>query len=316
MKLFNLAKFRPARQDQPTTLPPPRAVLPPAVPVAQPPAPASPPRRAFVLLKSGRRLDLLDPHLDAWTDEDLATGLSRTYRWGGYSKWDLPLSVAQHSLTVLALREAEGPLTAREALRELLHDSTEFMLGWDCIAPLKAQLGPDFAQLDQRLQEAVDHRLPAWTEDACARHKRADRLAAASEAFHVVAWSREEMREALEITLDPLDEDPLRPPDVYAPWEPWPPALAQWLFMRRLDILLACADVDDALAALAPAFSRCPAGCSGASRSRRPEAASRTSTLVSRRLMAPADSRASDGELDEDGAFRTRGLFHALHHGR
>jgi|SRR5208283_492332 len=71
--------------------------------------------RAWILLKSGHRLDLLDPRPDAWTDEDLAIGISRTYRWGGYSKWDLPLSVAQHSLAVLALREAEGPLTAREA---------------------------------------------------------------------------------------------------------------------------------------------------------------------------------------------------------
>src|SRR5271155_771286 len=75
--------------------------------------PAPPPQaRAFVLLKSRKRLDLLDPQPDAWTDEDLAIGLSRTYRWGGHSKWELPLSVAQHSLTVLALREAEGPLTA------------------------------------------------------------------------------------------------------------------------------------------------------------------------------------------------------------
>lgn len=83
------------------------------------------PSRAWVLLKSGRRLDLLDPDPDAWTDRDLAIGLSRTYRWAGYSAWDLPLSVAQHSLTVLALREMGGPMTAREALRELLHDATE-----------------------------------------------------------------------------------------------------------------------------------------------------------------------------------------------
>ncbi len=81
--------------------------------------------RAWILLKSGRRLDLLDPRSDAWTDKDLAIWISRTYRWGGYSKWDLPLSVAQHSLAVLALREAEGPLTAREALREILHDAPE-----------------------------------------------------------------------------------------------------------------------------------------------------------------------------------------------
>ncbi len=45
--------------------------------------PAPPPQaRAYVLLKSRMRLDLLDPQPDAWTDEDLAIGLSRTYRWG------------------------------------------------------------------------------------------------------------------------------------------------------------------------------------------------------------------------------------------
>jgi hypothetical protein len=41
--------------------------------------------RAWVLLPSGRRLDLLNPDPWAWTDDDLATGLSRTYRWAGYS---------------------------------------------------------------------------------------------------------------------------------------------------------------------------------------------------------------------------------------
>ena len=47
--------------------------------------------RAWVLLPSGRRLNLLDPdpdpypYPDAWTDEDLAIGLSRTYHWAGYS---------------------------------------------------------------------------------------------------------------------------------------------------------------------------------------------------------------------------------------
>lgn len=45
--------------------------------------------RAGVLLKSGRRLDLLDPDpYGGWTDEDLATGLARTHRWGGHSAWD------------------------------------------------------------------------------------------------------------------------------------------------------------------------------------------------------------------------------------
>ena len=111
-------------------------------------APLGADARAFVLLKSRRRLDLLNPDPQAWTDDDLAAGLSRTMRWGGASQWGHPLSVAQHSLTVLAIREAEGPLTAQEGLRELLHDATEFMLGWDFIAPLKAQLGAPFRQLE------------------------------------------------------------------------------------------------------------------------------------------------------------------------
>src|ERR1700738_1378799 len=66
--------------------------------------------RAWVLLPSGRRLDLLNPDPQAWTDHDLSVALSRTYRWAGYSAWDLPLSVAQHSMTVLAIRQvSSGP---------------------------------------------------------------------------------------------------------------------------------------------------------------------------------------------------------------
>ena len=42
--------------------------------------------RAWVLLPSGRRLDLLAPDPSAWTDHDLAVSLSRTYRWGGHSR--------------------------------------------------------------------------------------------------------------------------------------------------------------------------------------------------------------------------------------
>jgi len=137
--------------------------------------------RAFVLLKSRRRLDLLNPDPHAWTDDDLAAGLSRTMRWGGASRWEHPLSVAQHSLTVLTFREADSALTPSEALRELLHDATEFMLGWDCIMPLKARLGEPFHALDARLQSAIDtrYRLPEWTPEAYAIHKRADGPAAA-----------------------------------------------------------------------------------------------------------------------------------------
>jgi hypothetical protein len=74
-------------------------------------APLSTDARAFVLLKSRRRLDLLNPDPQAWTDDDLAAGLSHTMRWGGASQWAHPLSVAQHSLTVprsVRSRSADG----------------------------------------------------------------------------------------------------------------------------------------------------------------------------------------------------------------
>jgi hypothetical protein len=198
--------------------------------------------RAWILLPSGRRLDLLAPDPDAWTDADLATGLSRTYRWAGYSAWDLPLSVAQHSLTVLALvRASPGPtLSPAEARRELLHDAVEALMGgWDPITPLKPYLGDGFARLVARLQAAIDARyaLPAWTPESHARHKRADRLAAASEAHHVAGWSRDAMRDHLRIDLPPAAADPLAVPDGMRPWQPWPPRFAERQFLRALSRL-------------------------------------------------------------------------------
>jgi hypothetical protein len=197
--------------------------------------------RAWVLLKSGRRINLLAPRPDDWDDTDLAIGLARTYRWGGHSAWELPLSVAQHSLTVLALRRAmPGPaLSPGEELRELLHDADEGFLSFDCIAPLKPHLGLGYATVANRLQAAIADRyqLPAWIADDYARHKQADRLAAASEARHVVGWSAHDIRHSLEIDVAPVDDDPLPIQPGRHPWEPWPPNLAAALFLDELNRL-------------------------------------------------------------------------------
>ncbi len=146
-------------------------------------------QHAWLRLGSGRRLDVLNPDPQGgWTDADLAVGLSRTYRWGSTSRWELPLSVAQHSLTVLAIREQQAwrTLSPAHALRELLHDGDEFLIGgWDCPAPLKPHLGEPYARLVGRLRAAIAARygLPAWSADDYTLHKQADRLAAASEAL-------------------------------------------------------------------------------------------------------------------------------------
>src|SRR5580698_9458868 len=144
------------------------------------------PDRALVRLSSGRRLDLIAPQPTDWTDLDLAVGLSRTYRWGGHSIWDLPLPVTQHSLLVLVLRQQmqpHQPLTPGEALRELLHDADEGLLGFDPISPLKSHLGTEFGALTSSLQQAiaVRYNLPVWSAEGYLLHKRVDHLAAASE---------------------------------------------------------------------------------------------------------------------------------------
>lgn len=196
--------------------------------------------RAWVRMPSGKRLDLLNPTPFDWDDADLALGLARTYRWGGHSAWPLPLSVAQHSLTVMLLRRAIAPLpTPLQELRELLHDAEEGLLGFDAISVIKPFLGEGFRALTRRLEQVVFLRygLPAWTEKEHRLHKQADRLAAASEAVHVTGWTPEEVKRTLKIRADVLDQDPLVPYFGCTPWEPWPPSLAAQRFLAELDRL-------------------------------------------------------------------------------
>ena len=157
---------------------------------------------------------------------------------GGY---DLPLSVAQHSITVMLLQRAAlgGRVDPLLELRELLHDAEEGLLGFDALSVIKPFLGEGFRALTKRLEHAVflRYRLPSWTASEHARHKRADRLAAASEAVHVAGWSREEVRRTLKIRAAVLQDDPLAAVYGGQPWEPWPPALACERFLAELDRL-------------------------------------------------------------------------------
>ena len=197
--------------------------------------------RAWIRLPSGAPLDLINPSPQAWTDEDLAKRLARTFRWGGESTWDWPLSVAQHSLMVLALRRAwaDTPLTTGEQLAELLHDAEEGFLGFDCISPLKRVLGQPFADVADRLMHAVSLRygLPGWTPETHRLHKQADFVAAASEAVHCTGWSRDEVRNVLHIEFPVLDVDPLQAIYGGTAWEPWASEVAAARFLAELDRL-------------------------------------------------------------------------------
>jgi hypothetical protein len=193
--------------------------------------------RAWIRLPSGRRLDLLAPTPFDWTDEDLATGLARTFRWGGHSTWPAPLSVAQHSLGVLALRRAARPAATRAQLRrELLHDAEEGLINFDCISPLKPFLGEGFRQLQASLSAVVATRyaLPPWEAEERKRHKRLDVAIAAAEAVHVAGWSAVEVRGTLGIRAAVMATDPLVAEFGGTPWEPWPPEIAARRFLAAL----------------------------------------------------------------------------------
>ena len=260
------------------------------------------PDRAWVRLGSGKRLDLLCPQPDQWDDRDLAVGLSRTYRWGGHSRWDLPLSVAQHSLLVLVLRQQmqpHQPLTPGEALRELLHDADE-LTGLDPVAPLRPHLGAEFHALTARLHAAVAvrYRLPDWHPG--------------------------ELSGTLGIRLAPLRDDPLPLLDGMHPWEPWPARRAAALFLGKLRELAGAAHVEApadltavvereaTLARLGTAFSRLPP------RSRLRCARPLTgNSLTDTFVHVEADDISQqhvegvivDGERDEDGQWLLDGEF-------
>jgi hypothetical protein len=208
-----------------------------AVAATAPPTERAPVERAWVRLPSGRRLDLMAPTPFDWTDEDLALGLARTYRWGGHSVWPgAPLSVAQHSLAVLEARRARARLNPGQQLRELLHDADEGLINFDCISPLKPFLGPGFAALSRRLMDAIGLRygLPPWNAVEKRAHKAVDVALAAAEAVYVAGWTKEEVREALGIRAPVKPDDPLGPRYGDVPWQPWPPELAAERFLAEL----------------------------------------------------------------------------------
>lgn len=195
-------------------------------------------QRAWMRLPSGKRLDLISPDPQAWTDLDLAIRLARTFRWGGESRWERPLSVAQHSLQVLeiARQSACGGLAASHQLRELLHDAEEGFLGFDAIAPLKPALGAPFRLVTDRLTAAIWERysLPMWDTGSYGRHKDADEMSAASEAVHSVGWSADEVRTVLGIEAPIMQTDPLAELYSCEEWEPWPANVASARFLEAL----------------------------------------------------------------------------------
>ncbi|MBK0326006.1 HD family hydrolase [Rhodobacteraceae bacterium F11138] len=151
--------------------------------------------RAWQRMLSGRRLDLLDPTPLDIEIEDIAHGLAFVARWNGQTIGDFAYSVAEHSLLVETLFGRIAPnAPAKWRLAALLHDAPEYVIG-DMISPVKAAVGPEYGELDDRLVAAIHIRfgLPAAVPMTIKRQiKKADRISAWMEATRIAGFSTAE----------------------------------------------------------------------------------------------------------------------------
>lgn len=154
-----------------------------------------PPTRAWQRMLSGRRLDLLDPTPMDIEIEDIAHGLAFVARWNGQTHGDYPYTVAEHSLLVEKIfTRSNRAMPVKWRLAALLHDAPEYVIG-DMIGPVKAAVGPGYADLDARLTAAIHLRfgLPAnLPESVKLKIKRADRISAWLEASRIAGFTESE----------------------------------------------------------------------------------------------------------------------------
>jgi hypothetical protein len=187
--------------------------------------------RVWQRLLSGRRIDLLNPSPLDFELEDIAFALSRVARWGGQTHGEHLFSVAQHSLMVLEIGRDLFRLTPHQQLAFLVHDAEEGFVSFDPISPLKPYLGPAYKEMAERTKRAVHLRvgLPATLPETWKKQiKRADRIAAATEAVSVAGYDPAEVRPVLKIPAKPLNER------VSA----WPSGEARDRFLGRLTALV------------------------------------------------------------------------------
>lgn len=175
---------------------------------------ATPPKRAWQRMLSGRRLDLLNPSPFDIEIEDIARGLARVARWNGQTTGYNAFSVAEHSVIVEELLTELYPDSMPEQrLTALLHDAAEYVIG-DMISPFKNALGLDYKSFEVRLDEAIHLRfgLPAKMPAALKKRiKRCDIYCAWFEATQIAGFEKDEANtlfkrppKGLSLTLSPL----------------------------------------------------------------------------------------------------------------
>lgn len=154
-------------------------------------------RRAWQLMRSGRRLDILAPSPMDIEIDDIALGLSRVSRWNGQTVGEHGYSVAQHSIMVAELVATDNhALPQKCLLAALLHDAPEYVTS-DLVTPFKHAVGAAYHQIEDRVAQAVHLAfnlpavLPASWLDAISQ---ADRMAACLEAVSLAGFGEDEAR--------------------------------------------------------------------------------------------------------------------------
>ena len=197
-------------------------------------------KRAWQRMLSGRRLDLLDPTPMDIEIGDIAHGLAFVARWNGQTYGDWPYTVAEHSLLVEHIFSLIDPAVAPKwQLAALLHDAPEYVIG-DMISPVKAALGQEYGEMDERLTAAIHRRfgLPAALPAPIRKRiKTADRISARLEAIRIAGFSEAEARRLFPVA----NADIMKGLEIRLR----PPAEVRQAFLQRHAELIALIDADN-----------------------------------------------------------------------
>jgi 5'-deoxynucleotidase YfbR-like HD superfamily hydrolase len=170
--------------------------------------------RTWQRMLSGRRLNLAEPSPMDIEIADIAIGLARNARWNGQTAGNHAWSIAQHSDLVVDIVRRERPRPpAWVMMAAKLHDASEYVTH-DLITPLKAAVGDVFKEVELRLTRAIHIRFglpPVLPADVKALIKRADRIAAATEAVQLAGYSEAECRSYLKFKEKSLKRVTLKP---------------------------------------------------------------------------------------------------------
>lgn len=146
-------------------------------------------------MRSGLRLNLLDPRPADISITDIALGLSRTARWNGNTVGEHTFSVAQHSVIVEKITRVLNPTWGnQECLMSLLHDAPEYVIG-DLHGPFKRAIGEGYRTFEDKIMSAILVRfdLPDQIPDDIKKAiKEADNIAAYYESTLINYFDQDE----------------------------------------------------------------------------------------------------------------------------